>query len=120
MLENMVSSHNELRTIKTQADQLKSLNGSIITYAQYSTLMQSSANIYYASLSGNAKKHTRLVYMSKQSENLDHNDHLINDTTQCNIDSSIDMVQTNVHHNRPTYQRPYFQTNNRQPNNFQE
>jgi hypothetical protein len=32
MLENVVSSHNELRMIKTQADQLKPLNGSVLIY----------------------------------------------------------------------------------------
>ena len=81
MLENVVSSHNELRAIKTQADQLKALNGSVLTYAQYSTLLQASANTYDASLSVNTKKHTRSVYMCEQSDTSENDEQLINDTT---------------------------------------
>ena len=93
MLENVASSHNELRMIKTQADQLKAINGSVLTYAQYNTLLKSSANTYDASLSGNTKNHARSVYMSEQSHNAE---------------------QT-----RPSFQRPIFQSDNRQHNSFQ-
>ena len=119
MLENVVSSHTELRMIKTQADQLKALNGSVLTYAQYNTLLQSSASTYDASLSGSAKKHTRSVYMSKQSDNIDQADLHNNEDTTYDIDSPIEMIQANLNHTRPSFHRPSFQSNNRQRNNFQ-
>lgn len=113
ILENLVSSHNRLRTIKTQADQVKALNGSVLTYAQYNTLLQSSANIYDASLSGSNKKYTRSVYMSEQLDNTEQDDLHNNEDTQYDIDSPIDMIQANVHQNRPSFHRPSFLNNNR-------
>ena len=97
MLENVVRSHNELRMIKTQADPLKALNGSVLTYTQYITLLQSSANTYGVSLLGNAKNHTRSVYMSELSHNTERTDLYNNDDTPYDIDSSIDTIHANFH-----------------------
>ena len=97
MLENVVRSHNELRMIKTQADPLKALNGSVLTYTQYITLLQSSANTYGVSLLGNAKNHTRSVYMSELSYNTERTDLYNNDDTPYDIDSSIDMIHAHIH-----------------------
>ena len=97
ILENVVSSHNELRMIKAQADQLKSLNGSVLIYTQYSILLQSSVNTYDASLSGNTKKHTMSVHTSEQSHSTERADNHNNDDTPYDIDSPIDMIQANIH-----------------------
>ena len=57
--------------------------------------------------------------MSEQSDNTEQADLHNNEDTPYDIDSSIKMIQANVHQNRPSFQQPIFQSNNRQHNNFQ-
>jgi hypothetical protein len=57
--------------------------------------------------------------MSEQLDTIEQADLHNNEDTTYDIDSPIEMIQANVHHNRPSVRRPSFQSNNRQHNNFQ-
>jgi hypothetical protein len=57
--------------------------------------------------------------MSEQSHNTEQTDLHNNEDTPYDIDSSIDMIQANVHQSRPIFQRPSVQSNNIQHNDLQ-
>jgi hypothetical protein len=96
MLQNAVHPVQELRAVKTQADQHKTQAGKEFTYDQYVNLLLSAASAYDAQFAPKthfaARAPRRAVYSHNITESSDGNDHAYD------IDCALSIVQPKLTH----------------------
>jgi len=103
MLQNGVHPVMDLQNVKNQADQIKNQNGTELTYDQYFNLLLSAASAYDASFV--AKEAPSLqpkhwaVYLHDMVETEFYDAQ--EDMLTYDIDVSIDMLQAQVHQQKP-------------------
>jgi hypothetical protein len=99
MLQNAVHPVQELRAVKTQADQHKTQSGTDLTYDQYVSLLLSAASTYDAQFTTKtpfaARTPRHAVYSHDVAGSNDGDD------SDYDIDSRIDIIQAYGHSTRP-------------------
>jgi len=110
MLQNAVHPVMDLQNVKNQADQIKTQSGTKVNYEQYCNLLLSAASAYDASFAAKEAPSlwpkNRAVYLHDVVE-ADFYD-AQEDMLTYDIDVSIDMLQAQVHQQKPPPKPPRF------------
>ena len=95
MLQNAIHPVPELRAVKERAESERVLNGTIMTFAQYSTLLQSACQQYDSARRTNTRSRrpavTRHVYMH-EFDDFNNNDDNGQDDLSFDIDTPVDVI----------------------------